>query len=195
MKVNHRHYILIILAIGAFILSILVYVFVYRTVISQAKKSAELSLKVSQDSERKKHEEDLQSIYDNTSSDREKIKSFLISQDKVVNFIEEIEKIGKDTDTDLSISSINAEDLSAKAEGETGYLTAIIETKGKWQNVMRAFELIENIPYSTSLNNVRLEAGKVIPSGLQAPSKSSTKEKITASDWVLSVEIKALMSK
>src|SRR5690349_18424475 len=146
MKINSRHYVLVIFAISAAVVSILGYIFMYRTIITQAKSSSKFLADINAESEKRQHEDELTKIYNNTVEDRTKIAQFFIHEDKIVDFIEKIEQIGRDSATDIDISSINTENSTVSAHIKAG---------GSWENIMRALIMIENLPYSISINNVR----------------------------------------
>ncbi len=117
----------------------------YKTIITQAENSSKFINDINTESEKRQHEDELTKIYNNTILDRSKITSFFINEDKVVDFIEKIEKISSDSKTNISLSSINT---------ETGYVGAHINAVGSWSNIMQALILIENLSYGLSINNV-----------------------------------------
>ncbi len=189
MKINHRHYILLIVAFIVFLISAASYLLLYREVVSQARQSSQILAEVTLESNKKLHERELTATYADTLSDRTRVTSFVVSEDKIVPFIESIEKIGTDSGTDLEISAIGTEKSTTQDAG-FGHIAAHIDVKGSWTNVMRALLLIENMPYSAVINNVRLVASDAIQT---VEVKKGTSQKIR--QWGLSLDIRILTSK
>lgn len=189
MKINSKHYILIIFAIAAIILSIFGYIVMYRNIITQAMNSSKIMNEVNAESEKKKYENDLTAVFNNTVSDRAKLSSYFIHEDKIVDFIENVEKIGTDSGTDLILSSINSDNLSSAKIGTVGHVKAHITVNGSWANVMKSLILIENIPYSLSMNNVRLDS----VSGAEL--SVDNKKEVRGKRWNLALDIEVLIIK
>lgn len=175
MKLNHRHYILVLLSIAALISSILCYVFFYRETTLRATsylntlKQAELE-KTSVDYEQK-----IINTFNKYDEDRKKIGSYIVKEDELVPFIERIEKIGVDTHTKLELSSISNGDNRVRAK---------VTAEGTWTNVMTALIMIENLPISLSVNNIRLDTD------LNTADKTTTNK-----EWRLALDLEALTTK
>ena len=167
MKANHKHYTLILISALTLIFSVGGYFIIYKIMMDQKEKGISAISAISLEDEKKLMEQELEKVYKSTKEDREFIYSLLIPEDKIVPFIEEIEKIGDYTKTEFNISSISS---------DTDNLKAHIESMGLWSNIMQTLLLIENMPYSVSINNIRLEG--------------MDKDK-----WKLSLDIKALILK
>ncbi len=188
MYINHRHYILLIFAIATALMSGMGYTFLYRTVMSQSAQATELKAQVALENEKKNHETNAAGIYKQSSIDRSRVGDFIVSQDKIVDFIETIEKIGEEAGAPLALSVIATEDLSAKPENSIGTFTAHVESSGSWASVMRALMLVENMPYSVSLNAIRLRKSSDV-------SLEKDKSKGGSNEWNMSFTIRALTIK
>ena len=169
MKANHKHYILLVLSILAFASAIAGYWALYYTVTYHGRESSEVLSKQVLVDEKRQYTQQVESIYEKTASDRALISSHSVTADKVVDFIEIIEQIGTTTSSATVISAIDINE---------GFLKAHMEMKGSWSDIMKALVLVENIPYSIALNNIRL-----IKSAESA-------ENLGAGSWVLSADIK-----
>jgi len=123
----------------------------------ESDKSEKASIIIATDDQRKLLEQELEKIHQSSKEERAYVSGLIIDKDEIVTFIEEIEEIGIDTETDISISTIDSNDTSIKKDGDIGYLRSHIVVKGSWQNTMRALLLIENMPYGIVVNNIRLE--------------------------------------
>lgn len=147
MKINSKHYILVIFALGSVALAGFGYWHVYRIVIKQAEINSESLQAVESEKGRTQREQDLAKTHAETLDDRARLPAFIVSEDKVVDLIESIESVASSSDSEVTLSSIATEKSHFKGR---------IEIKGSWSNAMRALILIENLPYSISFNNLKL---------------------------------------
>ncbi len=181
MKTNHRHYILILFAVACLVVSIFVYLFVYKKTIGIAQNYSKLTNEMNSEDGRKRYEEELVKVYDNTEGSRQKIYSIIANEDKIVSFIETVEKIGDYTNTDFELSSIS---------NDKGNIKAKVKVEGNWANIMRALSLIENLPISSKISNIALSTSQGLESDL-LKSKSSN----VSSKWKLNLDIEAITIK
>jgi len=172
MKMNHRHFVLIIFAAITIVVVCVVYFIIYKQTIVQANHYVSANTELVNEDSIKQKETDLRSVYDDTKEQRDSLISFLISEDKAVTFIEMVEKVGSDSGTKLELGSIaNVEDI----------LKANVTVAGSWTNVMTALQLLENLPVSSVIYNVNLNS-------------SSELEKSTKI-WTMTLNIEALTIK
>lgn len=197
MQTNHRHYILLVFAILALGESVFGFVFLRNIILREAIKSSEIISETKSIEDKNKRAEGIASAYEKTVQDRTKLTSFLISNDKVVDLIEEIEKIGADTGATLELSNIAHEDLPKEGGFQLGYFTAHIDGHGEWSDVMRDFILLENMPYNVILSNIRFEeSGESAAAELPVVvKKGKTATSIKAKQWRLTLDIKILTTK
>jgi len=186
MKINHRHYILVIFAIATFAISLSGYIFLYKKVKAQAQHSSEARVEVLLGNQKKLQERELTTLYADTQEDRSRVDKYVVSEDKIVNFIETIEKIGSDSLADVEMSSINVEKANSKDKKNNGYINAHLNVRGSWSSVMRALILIENLPYNVDIGHINL-----VYSGASDIDKNNAK----VNEWTLSLDIKVLTAK
>ncbi len=151
MKMNHRHYVLIIFAIASIAVVSMAYFLIRNQTIVQAIHYVNATKELANEDIIKQKEQELQKIHDDTEEQRSGLSSRLIKEDKAVTFIEMIEKVGTDSNTKLELGSISSSDA--------GLLKANITVVGTWSNVMTALALLENLPVSSIVSNVDLSAG------------------------------------
>lgn len=149
MYTNHKHYILLISALISVCVTGIAYCLLYRSIISQASRAAQITAESALEGEKKRRAQDIASIYAKYGTERSRIENLLLSQEKIVDFIESLEKIGTTTDARIEITGI-------ATEGE--YLKLHVGVTGAWSAVVRTLALIENMQYALSLNDVRLRA-------------------------------------
>jgi hypothetical protein len=172
MKINSRHYILIIFALVSIAAAFFCYFFIYNKTLAQVVNYVNVNEEVDNEDNRKKNEEVLLSLYESSKESRAKVLSFFVQEDKIVDFIEMVEGIGNSSKTKLEISSITNDDKSLKAK---------IKVEGGWVNVMTAFSLIENLPVSISIGNVSI--------------RNTDFGSKTGRTWNLDLDIEALIKK
>ena len=170
MKLNLKHYTLIIFSVATLIMACVGYYVLYRNIIIQAENSSKVSGDASVENEKKQDEQLLVKAHSETVTERAKLKSFFVYEDNIVEFIERVEKVGLESGTDLELSAIDTKE---------DHVTAHIVAKGSWSGVMKALVLVENLPYSLSINNVLLDVSMA----------DKTRE------WSLVLDIKALSLK
>ncbi|MES3031495.1 MAG: hypothetical protein V4697_03740 [Patescibacteria group bacterium] len=151
MKLHSGHYILALVALVTATVAGFGFFFLYSHIVGQAQNSAHAVRAVGLETERKQQEGQILKIYEETQADRTKIFESLVQEDEIVQFIEEVEKIGPASSTTL--------ELSALTTGE-GLIQAHLNIKGSWSGVMRALTLIENVPYSITLKDLRLTSSE-----------------------------------
>lgn len=149
MKINPRHYILIVFAILSILATGFAYFFIYQKAISQADQYVQVNKEIENEDTKKHNDQDLIKIYNSTKDSREKILTYLVKEDKVVNFIETLEKVGTDSNTKLELSSIN---------NDSGIIKVNVSVKGSWSNVMTSLVLVENLPLSLYIKDVKLNS-------------------------------------
>lgn len=149
MKINSRHYILIIIAFICLSVAVYGYYFLYKRTIVQAGNHQNIVNEINDASSKSQTTQDLLKIYDSTKDSRDKLPSYLVDKNKIVNFIEMVEGVGDRSNTELELSSISNDEATIRAK---------IQVKGSWTGVMSALIMIENLPLSLTINNVRLDS-------------------------------------
>ena len=147
MKPSYKHYSALGIAFAIFVASIGGYVFMYFSVNSQAVNTAQAERDVNSAQDIAAKQQGTINILKATDADRAMLSSFVLSSDQTVSFIEQIEGVSKQSGATVTLVSISS-------DGTT--LHAHINIQGQWTNVLRAMHIIENFPYSLSMDNVRL---------------------------------------
>ncbi len=147
MKPTYHHYSALTIAFVIFVISISGYIFIYYSIYDQAARTADTNGNIAAQQSAEIKERQISDSIAATVSDRALVSTFLISPNATVPFIDSIEGIGSQTGSKVTIVSIS---------NDTGTLTTHININGSWKNVMRAMHLVENIPYSLRMDNVRM---------------------------------------
>jgi Tfp pilus assembly protein PilO len=178
-KLRSQHYILLVLSVLAIFTAATAYYFMYNDSMKKAQEEANVQASVKAASKHAVDIESMKTIYNETAASRAKLPAFLVSLGDAVPFIDAVEAVGPASGSTISISS-----LSSGTAGNSAYqvVTATISAVGTWPNVMRAVEMIEDMPYAISVKSLRLD---VI---------SSSDSSATAPHWTAAMDISVLSS-
>jgi hypothetical protein len=197
MKANYRHYTLFVLAFLAFVATGLGYSYVRSQIFTQAVKAAELAKQVDVLEQKKKHEYDATTTYSRRPDQPALLTKYLISKEKVVDFIELIENIGTETSTEIDLTGIDSPEITKTAAVEANYshMKAHIQIDGTWPNVLRAIALLEKIPYSVGYDNVSVsQEGEGDSSELSSkPATTTPATKRPTKKWHVTMDVKSLI--
>ncbi len=138
---------MIVFALASILLVSFGYWYVYGVIVKQAENYSSAQQQIELEKGRAQREQELAKTYNDTLNDRMRLPVLIISDDKVVNFIEAIESITNLSSADVALSSI----INANS-----HLKGVVEIKGTWANVMKALILIENLPYSISFDTLKM---------------------------------------
>jgi hypothetical protein len=175
MKINHRHYVLLLISIVTLIAVIVGYYVIYKQTKKQANYYVSASNEIENEHSKKQIEIDMQKIHEDTKEERLLLKDLIIKEENVVKFIELVEKVGEESNTKLELSTLTKDTEKVKAK---------IIASGSWGNVMTALGLLENLPLSTVVSNLHL--------GTTVLEEKDAKKTVV---WNLSVDIETLIKK
>lgn len=188
MKTNHRHYILVTLALLSIVASSLTFYFLYKRTVAQAMRYDEINNEINSEDGRKKYEQELLKNYDRTKSDREKLLTYMVKEDEIVSLIESVERIGEYSKTELELSSIS--------KGNKNNIKSRVNVKGEWSSVIRSLILMENLPFVLSINNISLATSGNLESSISKGDLKAAKVNTSGSNiWSLSFDIEILTVK
>jgi hypothetical protein len=179
-KLRSQHYLLLILSFLTLFAAVVAYVFMYKDAMIKAQEEASIKAEVSAAAKHTLEAENMKIMYNDTASDRALLPSFIVSVDNAVPFIDAVEAIGPATGVTLSISSLSSGTDNASSYG---VVTATISAIGNWTNVMRAIQMVENMPYAISVKNLNMD--------VLSSDGSSDK---SASHWTAALDISVLSS-
>lgn len=148
-----KNTIILLVAIIANIAAVGGYYYVYGEINNINESVAQVMADIDVQTTKKADDRALKSILESTKEDREKIDTYLLSEDGLVQFIETIENLGGISGTEVTTSSVNVvEDKDSK---NTEYLTMRISVIGSFANTMHFVSLVENVPHQVSINQIR----------------------------------------
>lgn len=157
MKHHHSHIALLLIAISITIFVWILYGYMHYAVNVSLGRALVAREAVKDEQAYKSQKQSLTSLYENTVTDRAKLASFFVADDKKVDFIEEIESFGDRIQAKVTLSDIVADDLATKPVGTLGKVSIRVDVVGSWSAVMRALMMAETLPYKSVVSGVRLD--------------------------------------
>ncbi len=155
-KTPAAHLLVLALLPSLSVILVVGYIFVFGQIMDKNKNVSSMLNDAEVQNSVNNGQQSLQDILANTKDDRDKIGAIVLSDDKVVNFIEAVEALGDVTHTHVTTSSVNVNEGGA---ANTGLLTMQVTVGGAWQNIMQFTSLIENMPYKISINAMDVKVG------------------------------------
>lgn len=195
MYANHRHFILLTLAFITFVVTTLGYAYVRSRIYTQAMNADQLAKENAVMEERNKHELEVTKVYDKLSDENASLTKHLVTQEKVVEFIEALEAMGSIASSTVELTAITPEEIikTNKIENNYSHLKAHLEAAGQWSNLMRTLTLLENSPYSIVYDNIKLYADAA-PEVVNPNDPNAQKQVRRQNNWRLTMDLKALVA-
>ncbi len=147
MKPTYHHYSALVIAFAVLAMSVAGYAFIYYSVNQQSASTAKAEIAVATEQATAVRQKSIVDSLRITAEDRSTINSFLLTTDGTVPFIEKVEGIGSQSGATVSLVSISADATTVRAH---------VNIQGTWGSVMRAMHIVENLPYSISMDGVRI---------------------------------------
>ncbi|MCI0532813.1 hypothetical protein L0Y49_01180 [bacterium] len=94
---------------------------------------------------------DLEFFFDNTAEERARLETFFINRESVLDFIEEIESLGRHAGVTLTIESVGKRDDT---------LEIAVFGEGSFENVLYFSALMEHTPYRIVFPSISFERKK-----------------------------------
>ncbi len=131
------------------VILVLVAISAYTAVVWKIRKNiseaADLSLSIATESQKEAGIESTRNVLRSTAAEREKIDSYFVSSDNIVDFLEKIELLGKKSGVTLSFDSVDI------PSDEKSILRVRVGTKGSWESTFYFLSLVENLPFKIEI--------------------------------------------
>ena len=152
-KINHIlifYTLILVILIGAFVL--------FSLYINEKKVSAAVILS---DIEMLKNQnsrlQDLNSVLKDIKEDQNKLNSYFVSSDEIIDFLEAVEKIGQDSGAEVEVHSIDEVETSNPL---IDILTLNLTAKGNWESVYHFLILIQNYPVRATFDRIHMSTAR-----------------------------------
>ena len=154
---------LILISFAALLVSGALYAYLYHDTLALTEHAIGARASVADAAERQKQSRDILALAASTAASRARLSGLFVPSDDAVAFIQSIESIGAASGANVALSAIAASPLDTAKPGTIGTISAHVTASGSWSNVMRAVELLEALPYHSSVDKMALSAS--IPAG------------------------------
>lgn len=88
----------------------------------------------------------------NIKADSEKANIFFIKRDDVVTFLDELESLSSTTKAHVSVQVVNEKKTSVNQP----LLSVVVRVEGSYSDVYYTLRMLEELPYQTEIQNVKL---------------------------------------
>ncbi len=179
MKHTHHHFLIgLAIVVTLFVASLYFYMSyslgkMVSSVIDTRGKVAVLQAKNSVNEKLKKIDTD-------SVNDWKKLAAVFVPTDNVVPFIVDLESLGDNVGSKVSVTSIGNVAPESGSLASNGYIGAKVTVQGSWSAVLRTLVVAENMPYKVNISNV------LVSTYVDAAGKST--------DWQLTFDINAIKS-
>lgn len=158
-KTNHIRNTVCFMVIILLIASSGLYAFLYvsrGTLIDKALASRKI-IKAAEASRQQSSE--IMRLYADTSESRKGLTGFFVPAESGVAVIQALEVIGASSGADVTISAIRSAAPDPDSDTKTGNISASVTASGSWNDIMKAFELVETLPYKHNVSQANLTYG------------------------------------
>ena len=155
---KNNHLLLFIMAFCITIFTGAIYAYMYHMIDLSLERTVKLQTVVDSNALSKIREQSFLQTYNLTAQKWASLSNYFVEPGRIVNFIESVEDLGKESGSKVTIATIDADNLDNAKVGTEGSLRTHIVTQGTWTEVMRALSLAEVMPYKLSINNVRADS-------------------------------------
>lgn len=190
MKSHHANIPLLIFSISVLLFVAGLYAYMYHTVNESLKLVLIAREVAAKEQSLLKQEDKLITIYKESEEERKRLSSLFVSDLASLSFIETIEALGPQTGSNVTLSSIDADNLDGTEAGTLGIIKADVSAEGSWESVMRLLKLAELLPYKVNLSGVNLSSEEI---GSSAIGKGITDKEFNKRKWSISFKIQAIL--
>lgn len=137
-------------------LSFLVYVFCLVYVSYAISNAENMYQDIESESFKKEKAWTIETALESNKDTIQTLRNFFIQKGDEVKFIEEIEKIARQSGIEFKISFIDVRASMAKDLKED--VSVRIETEGSWKNILNFADRLEKLPFGVSIEDAQLDS-------------------------------------
>ncbi len=195
MKTKHGHLLFLILALLATIFVAAIYFYMNNMINVYMAKTATLKATIAAGAVNKERDQSFMKAYEATANKWAKLPNLFVQSNRIVDFIESVEALGKESGGKVSLSSLDADNLDLSPPGTGGTVRVHITAQGSWQSVMHALALAETLPYKVSINNFHADVSSDSQNqvAVEKNSNNAAGKDAPRQNWNLSFDLKAQM--
>ena len=155
---NSKNIIFLLLSTLLFTLVVGIFVFLVRDIRIKGGGIATRLETISEITRKDQEYQLFEKIIKSTEADRNKLSSYVVKKDGLVDFIKIIEGMANSSGLEVSIKTVSESDVSLQASSSPkALLTLPLTTTGNWENTAMFLALLESMPYKTTLTKVDMK--------------------------------------
>lgn len=146
--------ILFIISITTFVIVAGIYYLVFTDIVNTKESAVTLADSLSKEKLKRRELEIIRQNIKSTLNDNNRLASIFVPYEGVVDFIQLLESLGKDSGLEIStdrVESIDSEELRASNKE---IISISLKTEGSWRSTERFLNYLENLPYKISIHSV-----------------------------------------
>jgi hypothetical protein len=163
MKSIQPHRSVLMIALIFLISASAVYAFMYHTVGVFAGNIIAVKDQLNAVDTARLQNKSLAEVYKSSAPNRDMLRNFFISSDKVVDLIETVEALESKTGSQINISSINTQGADGTPPMKKVDMSVVVA--GSWISVMKVLNLVENLSYVSYIDKVNLTSSGMMVKG------------------------------
>lgn len=147
---------ILIMSIGAALLSWGLTSFLYLGISTQNKEVQALLVEAEKDIQKDQTLRVARTILQENKDAITELDAYFVSKDGVVPFIDQLEKLAEDSNVVISIISVASE---TDPKGKNDFKEPLVirsDVTGSWNNVITFFDKLENLPYQMTIGSASL---------------------------------------
>ncbi len=191
MKSKNGHKLLLVFAFLVMVFVAGLYAYMYYMIDVSITKVSNLRATIEASDLNRVREQSFLEAYQATAAKWVRLPEFFVPSGQIVEFIEAVESLGKESGSKVTLSSLDADNLDSATPGKQGKVKVHVNAQGSWSAVMKALTLAETLPYAISVNNFRASVGGDLERETRA--KASTTKEVSKKNWNLSFDLEAKM--
>lgn len=126
--------------------------FLFLKVLSERDSVTELKKTILQNNKKSEENKILTDAIDRLKKEKETISAIFLKEEDFVRLIKSLESAGEASGVSLKINSISPTDIDKKTNPQVSFTA-----KGSFERIFRYMNMLENIPYLTTIENVALQ--------------------------------------
>lgn len=155
---------LLIIALGALVVAVGIYVFMYRAVVRAYTTLVTTELEYTAVTREREQRDEVRAFVTETSEMRSELAGYLLASDDPIDFLNLLEQMGQEANVLLTVVSLSREE-PVVAKGTNNDIQApqvrvALLVEGAWENIYHLLALLETMPYSLSIDRVHVTEEK-----------------------------------
>lgn len=136
---------------------ITLYVYLFADIKRMDKTVSERMTEIESELENDRQLQSIRNLMNDAKSDLGQITNFFVQPAGAVDFIEQVESLGKMAGVNMEIDSVGIDSVKNTASSSTESFKISLKTEGLWVNSMHLLSLLENMPYHISFDSINLQ--------------------------------------